>query len=208
MFSPTPQIRLCPETQRRAEIELFLFGSRRELYALSGEMTREARNEEPGKKRQFPAALSFGTKPNLAIGRCLCLFVALTTCISIFAPCRGQDKEFGPNIPSGTFWRRAENDGLNCLYFSLLKAGYNQSYEQFIELAGNGRDNRDLLALSQLASKIGYQYVPVRLTTQELERAPMPIIIQMINDEVKEASMGNGRFCVDRWFYKIRDGGN
>lgn len=110
----------------------------------------------------------------------------------------GVVPETGGDAVSGTlnssnsdFWRRAENDGLNCLYVRLRLLGYEQSYEQFRELAGKPSEYQSMLSLSSLSGAIGFPCRPARLTAEELDAATLPLLVHE-----EPEGIGSGRFSL------------
>src|SRR5438876_5817956 len=70
------------------------------------------------------------------------------------------------------FWRTRENDGINCLYIQLRLLGYAESYEKFRVRSPESGKYTSLQSLAALASEVGFDLVPVKLTYAQLGSLP------------------------------------
>jgi hypothetical protein len=76
-------------------------------------------------------------------------------------------------------WRRAENDGRNCLFLQLRYLGYPGRYEDYLRAVADRPGLDQLSGLSAAAKELGYDLVTVRLTMAELERSRTPTIVHL-----------------------------
>jgi hypothetical protein len=92
----------------------------------------------------------------------------------LIAPVGAVAGESGGSFVS---WRCPQRDGVNCLYLQLRLLGYNGSYEAVVGAVPGAPEQATLARLAQAARRLGFDLVPVKLTTAELFDLRFPTII-------------------------------